>query len=182
MNDDGLGTCHTFATNPEFLHIEAREQNAPQVEQVYYEVERRSKLEVLCRLIDLHDFKCGIIFCSTKIMVDALADDLLTRGYSADRLHGDMSQAAREKTLNRFREKKVELLVATDVAGRGLDVDDVEVVFNFDLPNDAKDAGQNIRSSIGIWQWQNLGARQVYPKNLATNDITMVPLPVWAKR
>ncbi len=129
----------TFATNPEFLHIEAREQNAPQVEQVYYEVERRSKLEVLCRLIDLHDFKCGIIFCSTKIMVDALADDLLTRGYSVDRLHGDMSQAAREKTLNRFREKKVELLVATDVAGRGLDVDDVEVVFNFDLPNDAED-------------------------------------------
>jgi ATP-dependent RNA helicase DeaD len=89
--------------------------------------------------VDLHDFKCGIIFCSTKIMVDALADDLLTRGYSVDRLHGDMSQAAREKTLNRFREKKVELLVATDVAGRGLDVDDVEVVFNFDLPNDAED-------------------------------------------
>jgi branched-chain amino acid transport system substrate-binding protein len=53
---------------------------------------------------------------------------------------------------------------------------------NFDLPNDPKDAGQNIRSSIGVWQWQNMAARQVYPKNLATNEIAIVPLPDWSKR
>ncbi len=129
----------TFAREPEFLKIEQKEQNAPQVDQSYYEVDRRSKLEVLTRVIDLHDFKYGIIFCSTKLMVDELADHLLTRGYSADRLHGDMSQMAREKTLQKFRAKKIEFLVATDVAGRGLDVVDIEVVFNYDLPNDAED-------------------------------------------
>ena len=128
-----------YTREPEWVKIEAKEQNAPAVDQCYYEVDRRSKLEVLSRLIDFHDFKLGIVFCSTKVMVDELADHLLARGYAADRLHGDMNQGAREKTLGRFRSKKVEFLIATDVAGRGLDVDDIEVVFNYDLPNDAED-------------------------------------------
>jgi ATP-dependent RNA helicase DeaD len=128
-----------YTRNPEWIRIEAQAQNAPQVEQIYFEVDRRSKIELLTRLIDLHDFRFGIIFCSTKIMVDELDEHLHARGYSTDRLHGDITQAQRTRVMDKFRRRGFEFLVATDVAARGLDVDDLEVVFNFDLPNDAED-------------------------------------------
>jgi ATP-dependent RNA helicase DeaD len=128
-----------YTRDPEWVRIESHAQNAPQVEQIYYEVDRRSKIEVLTRLIDLHDFRFGIIFCSTKIMVDELDEHLHARGYSTDRLHGDITQAQRTRVMDKFRRRGFEFLVATDVAARGLDVDDLEVVFNFDLPNDAED-------------------------------------------
>jgi ATP-dependent RNA helicase DeaD len=102
-------------------------------------VDRRSKLEVLTRLIDLYDFRFGIIFCSTKIMVDELDEHMHARGYAVDRLHGDITQAQRNRVMEKFRRRGFEFLIATDVAARGLDVDDLEVVFNFDLPNDAED-------------------------------------------
>jgi ATP-dependent RNA helicase DeaD len=128
-----------YSKDPEWIKIESVAQNAPQVEQVWFEVDRRSKLEALTRLIDVHDFRYGLIFCSTKIMVDDLDDALHARGYQTDRLHGDLSQMQRDRVMQKFRERKFEFLVATDVAARGLDVDDLEVVFNFDLPNDAED-------------------------------------------
>jgi ATP-dependent RNA helicase DeaD len=80
-----------------------------------------------------------LVFGFTKIQVDTLTEALVARGYSADKLHGDMTQPMRERTMKRFRERKIELLVATDVAARGLDVDDLEIVFNYELPNDAED-------------------------------------------
>jgi ATP-dependent RNA helicase DeaD len=128
-----------YSKDPEWIRIEAVAQNAPQVEQTYFEVDRRSKIEALTRLIDVNDFRYGIIFCSTKIMVDDLEEHLHSRGYMTDRLHGDISQAQRDRVMQKFRERKFDFLVATDVAARGLDVDDLEVVFNFDLPNDAED-------------------------------------------
>jgi len=128
-----------YTRDPAWIKIEALAQHAPKVDQVYFEVDRRSKLEVLTRLFDLYDFRYGIVFCSTKIMVDELDEHLQARGYSVDRLHGDISQAQRNRVMERFRERKFEFLIATDVAARGLDVDDLEVVFNFDLPNDAED-------------------------------------------
>jgi ATP-dependent RNA helicase DeaD len=128
-----------YTRDPAWVRIEAHAQNAPQVEQIYFEVDRRSKIELLTRLIDLHDFRFGIIFCSTKIMVDELDEHLHARGYSTDRLHGDITQAQRTRVMDKFRRRGFEFLVATDVAARGLDVDDLEVVFNFDLPNDAED-------------------------------------------
>ena len=128
-----------FARDPQTIRIEALAQNAPKVDQVYFEVDRRSKLEVLTRLIDLHDFNYGIVFCSTKIMVDELEEHLRARGYATDRLHGDISQAQRNRVMDKFRRRDFEFLVATDVAARGLDVDELEVVFNYDLPNDAED-------------------------------------------
>jgi ATP-dependent RNA helicase DeaD len=128
-----------YTKDPAWVKIEAHAQNAPQVEQIYFEVDRRSKIEVLTRLIDLHDFRYGLIFCSTKIMVDELDEHLHARGYAVDRLHGDMSQAQRDRVMEKFRRRGFEFLVATDVAARGLDLDDLEVVFNFDLPNDAED-------------------------------------------
>jgi ATP-dependent RNA helicase DeaD len=111
----------------------------PAIEQVYYEVDRRAKLDVLCRLIDLQDIKFGIIFCATKMMVDELVEHLVARGYAADKMHGDMTQAMRERVIAKFRKRGLEFLVATDVAARGLDVDDIEVVFNYDLPHDGED-------------------------------------------
>ena len=128
-----------YTRDPEWVKIESHAQNAPKVEQIYFEVDRRSKIEVLTRLIDLHDFRFGIIFCSTKIMVDELDEHLHARGYSVDRLHGDITQAQRTRVMDKFRRRGFEFLIATDVAARGLDVDDLEVVFNFDLPNDAED-------------------------------------------
>ncbi len=128
-----------YTRDPAWVKIEAHAQNAPKVEQIYFEVDRRSKIEVLTRLIDLHDFRFGIIFCSTKIMVDELDEHLHARGYSVDRLHGDITQAQRTRVMDKFRRRGFEFLIATDVAARGLDVDDLEVVFNFDLPNDAED-------------------------------------------
>ncbi len=125
--------------NPVNVTIEAQALTMPAIEQVYYEVDRRSKLDVLCRLIDLQDITFGIVFCATKMMVDELTEHLMARGYAADKMHGDMTQAMRERVIAKFRKRGLDFLVATDVAARGLDVDDVEVVFNYDLPHDGDD-------------------------------------------
>ena len=134
-----LELVHSFCREPESIKIEAQSLTVPAIEQTYYEVDRRSKVEVLCRLIDLQEVRFGIIFCATRSMVDELSDQLNARGYSADKLHGDMSQAMRERVMQRFRKRSVDFLVATDVAARGVDVEDIEVVFNYDLPQDGED-------------------------------------------
>src|SRR6266496_2380495 len=128
-----------YARDPQNIRIEQKALTVPTVEQIYYEVDRRYKIELLTRLIDIHDFKLGIVFCNTKRMVDDLVEHLNAQGYSADRLHGDMTQAMRDPVMNKFRKSGLEFLVATDVAARGIDVDDVEVVFNYDLPYDVED-------------------------------------------
>ncbi|MEK0450393.1 MAG: hypothetical protein RL088_2661 [Verrucomicrobiota bacterium] len=128
-----------FTKDAASVRIESQTVSAPDIEQFYYEVQRRSKLEVLCRVIDFHDLNYGIIFCATKMMVDELTEHLLARGFAADKLHGDIAQNARERVMRKLKDRKIEFLVATDVAARGLDVDDLEVVFNFDLPQDCED-------------------------------------------
>ena len=128
-----------YARDPQNVKMEQKAMTVPTVEQCYYEVDRRYKIELLTRLIDIHDLKLGIIFCNTKRMVDELVDHLNTQGYSADRLHGDMSQMMRDRVMQKFRKSGLEFLVATDVAARGIDVDDVQVVFNYDLPYDGED-------------------------------------------
>ncbi len=128
-----------FAKEPQSVKIEQKAMTVPTVEQHYYEVDRRFKIELLTRLIDVHDLKLGIVFCNTKRMVDDLVDHLNAQGYSADRLHGDMNQNQRDRVMQKFRKSGLEFLVATDVAARGIDVDDVQVVFNYDLPYDVED-------------------------------------------
>ncbi|HXJ60547.1 MAG TPA: DEAD/DEAH box helicase [Verrucomicrobiae bacterium] len=128
-----------YARDPANVRIEQRTLTVPTVEQTYYEVDRRYKVELLTRLIDIHDLKLGIIFCNTKRMVDDLVDHLNAQGYSADRLHGDMSQTLRDRVMNKFRKSGLEFLVATDLAARGIDVEDLQVVFNYDLPYDGED-------------------------------------------
>ncbi len=128
-----------YTTDAVNVQIENPTLTVTTIDQVYYETDRRSKLEVLCRIIDHQDVKYALIFCATKMMCDQLTEHLAARGYSADKLHGDVTQAMRERVMRRFRERKIEFLVATDVAARGLDVDDIEVVFNYDLPHDGED-------------------------------------------
>ncbi len=155
-----------FTRNPVNVRVEAEALTVPAIEQVYYEVDRRSKLEVLCRLIDLEDVKLAIIFCATKMMVDELTEHLTARGYSADKLHGDMTQAMRERVMGKFRKHTIEILVATDVAARGLDVDDIEVVFNYDLPHDGEDyvhrIGRTGRAGKGGKAVTFVAGREIY--------------------
>jgi ATP-dependent RNA helicase DeaD len=146
-----------YSREPQSVKIEQKALTVATIDQVYYEVDRRFKVELLTRLVDIHDLKLGIIFCNTKRMVDDLVDHLEAAGYSADRLHGDMNQAQRDRVMNKFRKSGLEFLVATDVAARGIDVDDVEVVFNYDLPYDPEDyvhrigrTGRAGRSGIAI--------------------------------
>ncbi len=127
------------AKDPRTVRIEPREVSAPAIEQWFYEVPPRGKFEALVRLVDYHGFKLGIVFCNTQRMVDELADGLAARGFSADRLHGGMAQAQRTRVMNKFKKAEFEFLVATDVAARGIDVDDLELVVNYDLPYDAED-------------------------------------------
>ena len=128
-----------YTKDPQRIRIEAKALTVPTIEQVYFEVDRRWKTEALTRLIELHDVKLGIIFCNTQRMVDDLTEHLNAAGYSADAIHGGMAQAARDRVMGKFRKGGLEFLVATDVAARGIDVDSIEVVFNYDLPYDAED-------------------------------------------
>lgn len=139
MNNAVQGLIRTFSKNAEQISIERKSLTVDTIEQTYYEVRNRSKVEVLCRLLDLETNPRGIVFCNTKQMVEDATEALAARGYVADRIHGDITQANRERVIKKFRDGSVELLVATDVAARGLDIDDVDMVFNFDLPHDPED-------------------------------------------
>ena len=121
-----------------YLHMEAKELTIPLVKQYYYEVSRKSKEEVVSRLLDYYNPKRTLIFCNTKRMVDELAEKLVGRGYFAVGLHGDLSQAQRDRVMAGFRGGQTDILIATDVAARGIDVNDVEAVFNYDVPQDVE--------------------------------------------
>ncbi len=127
------------SNSPKSVKIEQKQLTVPAIEQWYYEVPQRLKFETLLRLIDFHGYKLGIIFCNTQRMVDELADDLIAQGFSADRLHGGIAQAQRTRVMNKFKKAEFEFLVATDVAARGIDVDELELVVNYDLPYDSED-------------------------------------------
>jgi len=118
------------------ISVKKEQLTADLTDQIYFEVSESDKFEALCRLIDMEEEFYGLIFCRTKIDVDTIASKLLDRGYDAEGLHGDISQALRQKVLGRFKKKQVTVLVATDVAARGLDVSDLTHVVNFALPQD----------------------------------------------
>lgn len=118
------------------IKVAAKELTVPLINQYYYEVKLKNKVEVVSRLLDYYNPKRSLIFCNTKRGVDELAEVLKGRGYFAEGFHGDMSQAQRDKIMNGFRKGFVEILIATDVAARGIDVDDVEAVINYDIPQD----------------------------------------------
>lgn len=131
-----LKLSEKYLNNPEHIKVVHKELTVPNIQQFYYEIKPAAKLEVLTRLIDVHNPKLSLVFCNTKRAVDNLVSHLETRGYSADALHGDMKQNQRDKVMVKFRNGKLDLLVATDVAARGIDVDDIDAVFNYDMPQD----------------------------------------------
>lgn len=131
-----LDITKKYQRDAQIVKVIKRELTVPKIEQYYYEVKQKNKSEVLTRLLDLYSPKLSLVFCNTKRGVDELVDFLQGRGYFAEGLHGDMKQQQRDRVMKKFRDVKTDILVATDVAARGIDVDDVEAVFNFDLPQD----------------------------------------------
>jgi ATP-dependent RNA helicase DeaD len=125
-----------YQQNPQMVKTVHKELTVPQIEQFYFEVKSNAKTEVLCRLIDIYNFKSSLVFCNTKKNVDKQVETLKARGYLVDGLHGDMRQAQRERVMSNFRKGEIETLVATDVAARGIDVENIEAVFNYDIPQD----------------------------------------------
>ena len=125
-----------FMNDPQLVKMKAKEVTSPTVKQIYYEVNERDKFEVLCRLLDVDNPELAVIFGRTKRRVDELSDALNKRGYLADGLHGDLNQRQRDVVMNKFREGNIDILVATDVAARGIDVSGVTHVYNFDIPQD----------------------------------------------
>ena len=118
------------------VRVVKKELTVKNIDQYYYEVKQKNKEEVLSRLLDMYNPKLSLVFCNTKKRVDELTEALKGRGYFAEGLHGDMKQSQRDRVMKGFRSGKTEILIATDVAARGIDVDDVEAVFNYDVPQD----------------------------------------------
>lgn len=131
-----MDIARTFQNDAEVIKVVRKELTVENIEQYYFEVRSKNKDEILSRLIDIYNPKLSVVFCNTKKQVDDLISELKGRGYFADGIHGDMKQAQRDRVMNDFRKGKTEILIATDVAARGIDVDDVDIVFNYDLPQD----------------------------------------------
>ena len=131
-----LDIANKYQNDPVKVNVVHKELTVPTIEQYYLEVRDANKVEVLSRLIDANNFKLSVVFCNTKRRVDDLCRDLQARGYSAESLHGDMKQLQRDNVMSRFRNGLIDILIATDVAARGIDVDDVDAVFNYDVPSD----------------------------------------------
>ena len=125
-----------YQRDPVEITVQADQENRPDIVQYSLQVERSEKAEVMAHLLDMGGYERVIAFCNTKNMTDRLAGLLDMRGISCAAIHGDIPQAVREKTLQKFREGKMRVLVATDVAARGLDIDDVDAVFNYDVPDE----------------------------------------------
>lgn len=127
-----------YLTDPIHVHIKRQATSVSSIDQSYIELRESSKTEVLCRLIEAQRIRLALIFCNTKNRVDELTSKLQTRGYAAEGLHGDMNQRQRTTVMNSFKQGRTEFLVATDVAARGIDVDNIEMVINYDLPGDVE--------------------------------------------
>ncbi len=125
-----------YQKDPEIIKVAKNELTVSKIEQVYYEVKPSLKMELMTRLMNINNYALSVVFCNTKRMTDEVTESLGARGILAEALHGDLSQAQRDKVMGKFRKGLCSVLVATDVAARGIDVDNVEAVFNFDLPLD----------------------------------------------
>lgn len=131
-----LDITHEYQNDAQYIRVTPEEITVAAIKQAYYRISKKDKLEALCRLMDYYQPVRSLIFCNTKKMVDELAEVLKDRGYQAEGLHGDLSQHQRDMVMNSFRNGRCAILIATDVAARGIDVSGVDAVFNYDVPED----------------------------------------------
>ncbi|EJT17718.1 DEAD-box ATP-dependent RNA helicase ydbR [Bacillus anthracis str. UR-1] len=136
MPDPIRRIAERFMTEPQHIKVKAKEVTMPNIQQFYLEVQEKKKFDVLTRLLDIQSPELAIVFGRTKRRVDELSEALNLRGYAAEGIHGDLTQAKRMSVLRKFKEGSIEVLVATDVAARGLDISGVTHVYNFDIPQD----------------------------------------------
>ena len=139
----------TYQRTPVVVKVVKKELTVPKIEQYYYEVKSKNKLEVLCRLLDMYSPHLSLVFCNTKRQVDELVTNLQGRGYFAEGLHGDMKQSLRDRVMAGFRSGSTEILVATDVAARGIDVDDEYYVHRIGRTGRAGKEGRAFSLVIG---------------------------------
>ncbi|MCB0121316.1 MAG: DEAD/DEAH box helicase, partial [Caldilineaceae bacterium] len=174
-----------YMRDPQSLTIQRKELTVSAIEQRYYLVNERDKTAALTRLFEVEEIVSALIFVRTRMSAGELANELTVRGFASEAIHGDLSQDAREQVLNRFRQNQIKVLVATDVAARGLDIDDISHVFNFDLPLDTETyvhrvgrTGRAGRSGVALslvtpgeeWRMKRI---EKYIKQ----EVTLAPLP-----
>jgi len=180
-----LHLARTYQKDPHIIAVVHERLTVPAIEQGYFEIESHRKLDLLTRLIDIHNPGRSIIFCNTKRRVDDVVADLRARGYSADAIHGDLAQPKRTKVMERFRKGTTDILVATDVAARGIDVSDVEVVFNFEIPQDEESyvhrIGRTGRAGKTGKAFSLVSGHEIYRfrdiKRYTRADIAKLPVP-----
>ena len=184
-----LNLTHRYMRDPQLMTVVHKELTVPEVEQAYFEVRPAMKPEVLSRVIDMYGLKLSLVFCNTKKKVDEVVTDLQARGYLTEGLHGDMTQAQRDRVMDRFRRNQLEILVATDVAARGLDVGGIEAVFNYDVPQDEEyyvhRIGRTARAGKTGYAFTFIVGREIYKlreiQNYAHIKIKRAPVPSLAE-
>ncbi len=161
-----LDITKKYQNDAEFIKMTPREITVAAIEQAYYRVPQKMKEEVLTRLMDYYNPARSLIFCNTKRMVDQLSESLKGKGYLCDGLHGDLSQNQRDTVMNLFRSGRINILIATDVAARGIDVSGVEAVFNYDIPEDIEyyvhRIGRTGRAGKSGKSFTLVGGREMY--------------------
>ncbi len=171
--------------DPEMILVEGTTPSAEGIRQYLVEVRDSMRTEGICRLLDVNNYNLALIFCNTKRQCDTLIGEMQARGYSSDALHGDMTQAVRDKVMKKFRQRRIDVLIATDVAARGLDVDDIDVVFNYDIPQDPEyyvhRIGRTARAGkTGVAYTFSSGRKSRnlrYIENMLKTRIETIPLP-----
>jgi ATP-dependent RNA helicase DeaD len=180
-----LDLTRKYQKDPEYVRVVHKQLTVPNVEQYYFEVKESIKLDVLCRLIDMHGLKSSLIFCNMKRRVDEVVMHLEARGYPALGLHGDMTQPQRTHAMDRFKKNASEILVATDVAARGIDVENIEAVFNYDIPQDEEyyvhRIGRTARAGKNGLAFTFVVGREIYKlrdiESYASTKITRMSIP-----
>ncbi len=134
-----LKLTQKYQNKPEHINVISDKEQSVQIKQIYFEINNKSKVEAMKRLLNSYNIYSALIFCNTKHMVDDLCTMLKSKKYNVGALHGDLNQRKRDNVMNGFRKDQIQLLIATDVAARGIDVENIDAVFNFDFPRDSQD-------------------------------------------